>query len=72
VVSDQFRVFFVISQQFLPAFKVAFTRLFTVANIYSAFRGADLVLLQPDVVLSQLDIQLRTPTATLPIPAEVL
>jgi hypothetical protein len=31
--------------KFLPAFKVAFKRLFTLANIYLAFRGAGLVLL---------------------------
>jgi hypothetical protein len=48
--------------EFLPAFKAAFTRLFTAANICSAFRGAGLVPLQPDVVLSKLDVQLRTPS----------
>jgi hypothetical protein len=48
--------------EFLPAFKVAFKRSFTLANICSAFRGAGLVLLQPDVVLLQLDVQLCTPT----------
>jgi hypothetical protein len=54
--------------EFLPAFKAAFQRSFTSANICSAFRGAGLVPLQPDVVLSKLDVQLRTPTppATLP------
>ena len=48
--------------EFLPAFKVAFNRSFTSANISSAFRGAGLVPLQPDAVLSKLDVQLRTPT----------
>jgi uncharacterized membrane protein YesL len=48
--------------KFLPAFKVAFKQLFTLANICSAFWGAGLVLLQLDVVLLQLDVQLRTPT----------
>ncbi|KAH8636379.1 hypothetical protein IG631_08214 [Alternaria alternata] len=53
--------------EFLPAFKAAFDRSFTTANICSAFRGAGLVPLQPDAVLSKLDVQLRTPTpATLP------
>jgi hypothetical protein len=47
---------------FLPAFKAAFERSFTSANICSAFRGAGLVPLQPDVVLSKLDVQLCTPT----------
>jgi hypothetical protein len=48
--------------EFLPAFKAAFSRSFTSANICSAFRGAGLVPLQPDAVLSKLDVQLRTPT----------
>ena len=48
--------------EFLPAFKAAFTRSFTAANIRSAFQGAGLVPLQPDIVLSRLDVQLRTPT----------
>jgi hypothetical protein len=53
--------------EFLPAFKAAFERSYTSANICSAFRGAGLVPLQPDVVLSKLDVQLRTPTpASLP------
>jgi hypothetical protein len=53
--------------EFLPAFKTAYDRSFTSANICSAFRGAGLVPLQPDTVLSKLDVQLRTPTpAALP------
>jgi hypothetical protein len=48
--------------EFLPAFKAAFNRSFTPANICSAFRGAGLVPHQPDAVLSKLDVQLRTPT----------
>ncbi len=53
--------------EFLPAFKAAFDRSFTSANICSAFRVAGLVPLQPDVVLLRLDVQLRTPTpAALP------
>jgi hypothetical protein len=49
--------------EFLPAFKAAFERSFTLVNIRSAFQGAGLVPLQPDVVLSKLDVQLRTPTS---------
>jgi hypothetical protein len=53
--------------EFLPAFKTAFTQSFTAANICSAFQGSGLIPLQPDVVLSKLDIQLRTPSpAALP------
>jgi hypothetical protein len=48
--------------EFLPAFKVAYDCSFTLANILSAFCGAGLVPLQPDTVLSKLDVQLRTPT----------
>jgi hypothetical protein len=48
--------------EFLPAFKIAFTRAFTTANICSAFQGAGLIPFQPDVVLLKLDVQLRTPT----------
>ncbi|RAR00946.1 DDE superfamily endonuclease [Stemphylium lycopersici] len=44
------------------AFKAAFDRSFMPANICSAFRGAGLVPLDPDAVLSKLDVQLRTPT----------
>jgi hypothetical protein len=48
--------------EFLPAFKAAFDRAFTLSNICSAFRGAGLVPLQPDAVLLKLDVQLRTHT----------
>jgi hypothetical protein len=48
--------------EFLPAFKAAFDRSFTPVNICSAFRGAGLVPLQPETVLSKLDVTLRTPT----------
>ncbi|KAI1670729.1 DDE superfamily endonuclease [Pyrenophora tritici-repentis] len=48
--------------EFLPAFKAAFDRAFTPANICSAFRGAGLVPLQPEAVLLKVDVQLRTPT----------
>ena len=46
--------------EFLPAVKAAYDQSFTPANIQSAFRGAGLVPHQPDVVLSKLDVQLRT------------
>jgi hypothetical protein len=42
--------------EFLPASKAAFQRSFTSANICSPFRGAGLMPLQPDVVLSKLDV----------------
>jgi hypothetical protein len=43
--------------EFLPAFKTAYNRSFTSVNICAAFRGAGLVPLQPDAVLSKLDVQ---------------
>jgi hypothetical protein len=53
--------------KFLPAFKIAYNQSFTSANICSAFQGAGLMPLQPDAVLSKLNVQLRTPTpANLP------
>ena len=58
--------------EFLPAFKAAFDRSFTPANIRSAFQGAGLVPLQPDAVLSKLDIKLRTPTTPVAAVAEAL
>ncbi|USP82168.1 hypothetical protein yc1106_09442 [Curvularia clavata] len=59
--------------EFLPAFKAAFDQSFTSANICSAFRGAGLIPLQPDTVLSKLDVQLCTPTTpALPALAEAL
>jgi len=48
--------------EFLPAFKAAFDRSFTLTNIGSAFRGAGLVPYCLDAVLSKLDVQLRMPT----------
>jgi hypothetical protein len=48
--------------EFLPAVKTAYDRSFTPTNIRSAFQGAGLVPHHPDVVLSKLDVQLRTPT----------
>jgi hypothetical protein len=56
------RINHVTKLEFLPAIKAAFDRSFTSNNICSAFRGVGLVPLQPETVLSRLDVQLRTPT----------
>jgi hypothetical protein len=53
---------YVTKLKFLPAVKAAYDQSFTPANIRSAFQGAGLILHQPDVVLSKLDVQLRTLT----------
>ena len=48
--------------EFLPAIRAAFEATFTSSNIKGGFRGAGLVPLDPETVISKLDIQLRTPT----------
>ena len=48
--------------EFLPAIKVAIDATITSNNIKGGFRGAELVLLDPEVVISKLNIQLKTPT----------
>lgn len=47
--------------EFLPAFQNAFERVFTMYNIQSSFRGAGLVPVDPEVVLSKLDVRPETP-----------
>src|SRR3954468_4640788 len=48
--------------EFLPAFRAAHARVFKKENIFASFRGAGLVPLDPDAVLSKVDVKLRTPT----------
>ena len=48
--------------EFLPTFKAAFFKVITKDNIYRDFQGAGLVPYNPEAVISQLKIQLRTPT----------
>ena len=55
--------------EFLPAFKAAFEKTFSSINIISSFRGAGLIPFEPGVVLSKLDVRLRTPTPPTPPPA---
>ena len=49
-------------ETFLPAFKATFKKAFTQENVCAGFRGAGLVPHNPEVVLSKLDVRLRTPT----------
>ena len=51
--------------KFLPAFKAAFFKAITKDNILGSFRGTGLVPYNPEAVLSQLEIRLRTPTPPL-------
>ncbi|KAK7582935.1 hypothetical protein V3481_012230 [Fusarium oxysporum f. sp. vasinfectum] len=48
--------------EFFPAFYDAFQLTMTEANIKGGFRGAGLVPFDPEVIISKLDVQLRTPT----------
>jgi len=47
---------------FIQAYKKAYYKVFTKENIYSTFKGADLVPFNPEVVLLKLNIKLCTPT----------
>jgi hypothetical protein len=46
---------------FLPAFKTAFKKAIIKDNIHAGFRATGLILFEPDIVLSQLNVKLRTP-----------
>jgi hypothetical protein len=48
--------------EFFPAFYAAFQATMTGENIRAAFRGAGLIPINPESIVSKLDIQLQTPT----------
>lgn len=52
----------VTKDDFFPAFRAAFERAMTKENITGGFRGSGLIPLDPEKVISQLDLRLRTPT----------
>jgi DDE superfamily endonuclease len=56
--------------EFLPAFRAAHDASITLSNIKGSFRSAELVPLNPEAVLSKLDIRLRTLTPPIQIEAE--
>jgi hypothetical protein len=49
-------------EDFFPAFYAAFQAALTPENIQGGFRGAGIVPFDPEKVISQLDIRLKTPT----------
>jgi hypothetical protein len=49
-------------QDFLEVYYIAYTETMNLANIYSSFAAAGLVLYDPERVLSKLHTQLKTPT----------
>jgi hypothetical protein len=53
---------YVSKSEFFPAFYAAFQATMTEKNIKAAFRGAGIIPLDPERVVSKLDVQLRTPT----------
>ena len=53
---------YVLKTKFFPAFYAAYQATMIERNIKAAFRGAGLVPLDPESVVSKLDVQLRTPT----------
>jgi hypothetical protein len=53
-------------EAFIPAFKTAFEKTFLAHNIRASFQATGLVPHNPDVVLSKLDVVLRTPTPASP------
>ena len=56
------RITHISKEAFIPAFVEAFKATMTKANIQGGFKGAGLVLYDLEVVISQLDIKLFTPT----------
>jgi hypothetical protein len=56
------RITHITKADFLPAFCAAFKAAMTEKNIHGAFRGAGLIPFDPKMVLSRLDIRLRTPS----------
>jgi hypothetical protein len=55
-------IYYISKETFLPVFKAAYKRTFTKENARVGFRGAGLVPFNLDVVLSKLDVRLRTLT----------
>ena len=58
--------------EFLIAFQAAFSKVFTPDNVKAGFRGAGLVPLDPDRVISKLDVKLSTPSPTGSLPAATI
>jgi len=53
-------------EDFLPAFKTAFAKAINQENIRGGFRGAGLLSLDAEAVISKLDLRIRTPSVPLP------
>ena len=55
---------YITKDDFFPAFRNAFFNVMTESNVQGGFRGAGLVLFDPESVISILDLKLKTPTPT--------
>jgi hypothetical protein len=55
-------IYYINKETFLLAFKAAFKKTFTLENVRAEFWGARLALHDPNIVLSKLNVQLRTLT----------
>ena len=60
------RIYYINKETFLLAFKVTFSKVFTIENIYAGFRSARLVLHNLEVILLKLNMRLRTLTLLKP------
>lgn len=60
------RITHITKEDFLPSFFEAFGKSMTESNIRAGFEGAGLVPLNPEVVISKLDIKIQTPTVSRP------
>ena len=60
------RIHHINKETFLLAFKATFSKVFIAENVRAGFRGARLVLHNLEVVLSKLNVRLRTPTPPKP------
>jgi len=56
------RINYITKIEFLPAFQLAYRKTITKDNILGGFRGAGLVPHDLEVVISKLDVKLRTPS----------
>ena len=53
---------YIIKLEFFIVFKAVYNRTMTSENVQAGFKGIGLVFFDPEVVISKLDIKLRTPT----------
>jgi hypothetical protein len=60
------RIHHITKVEFLSAFKTAFDQVFTLSNIQGSFRGSGIYPFDPEAVLSNLDVIIRTPSPDLP------